>query len=197
MPQLNPTANITAGNVIVGFANFFVAPLGSAAPAPTKALGAVWPTGWAQVGATLEGVTVGWDPKTQDINVEEQMTPLMVLADTLDFTMSLTLSEDTVTNMLTAYGSGAIAYTATTTTLPGYSVLTLSNNINQVMVGLEAMAPSTGAARLIVVPIAVMAAKVDTVYRRAKAQRSYMVTARALCPVSSILIYEQGTATGI
>jgi hypothetical protein len=131
------------------------------------------------------------DPKTQDINVEEQSTPVMRLLDTLDFTITSTLSEDTIQNMLLTYGAGAIVPTAPTSTLAGYSQLVLNDNINEVMVGFEALNGTPGCARLIVFPIAVMAAKVSTPYRRAKGQRTYMMTATALCPQSSILIYEQ------
>lgn len=191
MPQFNPTASITPGNILVGFANLFLAPLGSTLPAPTKAAGAAWPTGWVNPGSSIDGVTLARDPKTTDINIEEQSTPILRLFDTLDFTISTTLSEDTVQNMLWSYGSGSISTTAPTSTLPGYSILALSDNINEVMVGFEALNAVPGCARLVVFPIAVMTAKVDSIYRRAKEQRKYLLTATLLAPQSSVLIYEQ------
>lgn len=191
MPQINPTANITASNILVGFCDLYIAPLATAAPAATKVLGVAWPSGWVSPGSTTEGVTFSRDPKTQDITIEEQSTPVLRLLDTVDITITTTLSEDTITNMLTAYGAGSVASTAATTALAGYSTLTLSDNITELMVGFEAMNAVTGCARLVVIPICTMTAKVDTVYRRAKAQRSYNLTATALCPQSSILIYEQ------
>ena len=191
MPQLNPTPLITPGSILVGFANLFLAPLGTTPPAPNKTLGAPWPTGWVNPGSSIDGLTLARDPKTSDIAIEEQSTPVLRLLDTLDFTISTTLSEDTVQNQLWAYGAGTISTVPPTSTLPGYSVLTLSDSINQVMVGFEALEAVPGCARLVVFPIATMVSKVDATYRRAKEQRKYLLTATALCPQASVLMYFQ------
>ena len=43
-----------ASDIIVTGARVFVAPVGSTLPAPSLAVDAAWPTGWVDVGFTLE-----------------------------------------------------------------------------------------------------------------------------------------------
>lgn len=187
---------VTTTNIIVGMATLYVAPITGtppAMPAPTLAYGQAWPTGWITPGATTAGVTLSYDRKVQDITIEEQATPVDVVTDTVDISIAAILSEDTVNNMLLAYGGGSIAVTAATSVVPGYSILTLSDLITQYMVGFAATNPYS-LARYIIIPQAISsAAKIDTAYRRAKAQREYSVSFRAICPQSAITIVEQTT----
>jgi hypothetical protein len=154
-------------------------------------LGQAWGGNWVAVGATNEGVTFAVDAKTNDIDVEEQMTPVLVTIDSEDISVSFTSAEDIVANMQLAYGTGSVLTQAATGSIIGKTTYTLGKTLNQYSVGFEAV-NSFGLFRRVYIPLVVSAAsKVETVYRRAKAERMYAVTLRALCDPTQIVITEQ------
>jgi hypothetical protein len=187
---------ITTTNVLVGTAQVWYAPFTppntpEPAPADTIALGASWSGNWVAVGATDQGVTFSVDVKTNDILVEEQMTPALVTVDSEDISITFTSAEDVVANMLLAYGTGSSAVQAPTSSLIGKTTLTLGKTLNQFSVGFEGT-NSFGLFRRVYIPRAVAGGtKVDTVYRRAKAERMYSVSFRALSDPTAIVITEQ------
>lgn len=249
-------------NVLVGTATLWVAPNpGGTSPEPMVAdslvLGSAWTGNWTCPGATESGVTWTVDEKDTNIMIEEQSNPVFVAVDTSDYGFDVTLAEDTLQNMLLAYGRGSIAATAGTggradascgTTAGSATVtdtaittadvgkqvvgtgvpngltiisvnagvsfvmsdeatatgtvsltiggtgskqtLTFSNAKNTYSFGMEGV-NSFGKARRIYIPYGVVAGtKVDTVYSRAKAARTYKTTLTALCPPSSIQIVD-------
>lgn len=257
--------NYNPNNVLVGFATLWYAPYplgGPAAGLPNVPLGTAWPSPWVTPGATETGVTWAVDEKDTDIMIEEQPNPVNVVADTQDYTFDVTLAEDTLNNMLLAYGRGNIAATAGTSrtaadgvvtagsptvtsaadanfqqsdvgasisgtgipagttilsvqsatsatmsadatasstsaapitlTITGnaFSTLTFSITKNKYSFGLEGT-NAHGLARRIYLPEGVVAGtKVDTIYQRAKAPRTYKTSLRAICPPQDIQIVE-------
>jgi hypothetical protein len=155
--------------------------------------GQPWGTGWTAIGATDQGVTYSVAPKENDIFVEEQMTPALTPVDTEEIDVSFTLAEDTLPNMLLAYGLGSIAIQAATSTLIGKQTLTLGKTLTPYSIGFESNNSfGIGLFRRAYIPKMVSGgAKVDTLYRRAKEKRMYAVTLRAICDPSTIVVVDQ------
>lgn len=187
--------HINTGDVLVGVSTLWYAPYGASGaeplPADTVPFGSAWAGNWVYPGATEGGVVFSWTPKTQDILVDEQATPALVTPDTVDVEITTTLMEDTLNNMILAYGMGVVTSTpAGTGGEPAKDDLALTFELNQISVGLEGL-NSYGAARRIYIPRAISGtAKVDTTYQRAKTARMYAVAIRALCPTGSIHVID-------
>jgi hypothetical protein len=188
---------INTGNVIVGAAQMYFAPWGEATvgegepmPADTVPLGTPWGGNWVAIGGTEQGVKFTANPKIVKLMIEEQRTPADVVVDTEDVTVITTLSEDTLANMKLAYGGGAIVTQAATGTVIGKSTLTLSDTLDTLSVGFEAV-NAFGYFRRVYVPKVISAASVDTTYRRAAKQRLYPVTLSAICDPTLIVIVDQ------
>lgn len=178
----------TTGNVIYGTGVLFTAAVGTAVPSDANlGVGTAWTgLGWAYVGALLDGVTVTFAPTTQDINIEEQPTPVGVAITTATLTFTANMSEETLANVNLAWGNaGSLAVTPAGAGQPGKTVLTLSTNFSQVaaaIVGKNAY----GYAGVLEVPQMISAGQVQTAYRRAAQQRVYPLTLNSVCPFSSI-----------
>lgn len=169
------------------------------APNPSPGVGATVPgdaslgvgsswlgLGWSYVGATEAGVTQTYNPTTQNINVEEQPTPVGVAVNTADLQFTTNLSEETLANINLAYGnSGSIATTPAGAGQPGKSVLTLSTTFATLSAALIAK-NVYGFATVLYVPVVVSAGQVQTAFRRAAQQRLYPLTLSAICPFGSI-----------
>ncbi len=97
-----PVADIgqfyNANNVVVGSACGFVSPVGTADPTDSITVfdPLVWVSPWLQAGATEQGWQVNWNPSTQDINIDEQPTPVDQEMTTAVLQFVANLSEDTV-----------------------------------------------------------------------------------------------------
>ena len=169
------------------------------APNPSPGVGATLPSdanlgvgsswlglGWSYVGATEAGVTQTYNPTTQNINIEEQPTPVGVAVNTADLTFTVNLSEETLANINLAYGnSGSLATTPAGAGQPGKTVLTLSTTFATLSAALVAK-NVYGFATVLSVPVVVSAGQVQTAFRRAAQQRLYPLTLSAICPFSSI-----------
>lgn len=181
----------TASNVIVGYANMWIAPSGTAAPAVGSTVGtAVFATpsgSWTNIGFTEGGVTLNVDRKVDEIHVEEQTTPVLIAPDTVDVTIDVTFAEDTIANMQSAYGGGTITSVAASASVPGQSILTLADALTTLAVWFTG-ANSFGFQRGVYIPQMISAGKVKTDYKRAKAPRMYPATFTAVCAMSSIVI---------
>lgn len=191
VPAPNPA------NVVVGFGYLWTAPSGTAAPSdPTTITPTTLPTDWAGVwiyaGATDAGITITENPSTTDVSIEEQLNPALIVPSKVDFSIATALAEDTLANMVLAYGRGTIAVTAPAVSQVGKSTLTLAEAINTLAIGVEYI-NKLGFPRRIYIPTAMVSASVATPIRRA-AKRMYPVTFRATCPMSSIVITDY-TAT--
>lgn len=194
MPSLpyTPPAYTTT-NVLYGVGILFTAANpspGTGATVPGDAnlgVGSAWlGLGWNYVGATEAGVTLTFNPTVQNINIEEQPTPVGVAVNTADLQITTNLSEETLTHINTAWGNGGTtAVTAAGAGQPGKSVLTLSTNFQSVAVALVGK-NTFGYAGVLSIPTVIAAGQVQTAYRRAAQQRVYPLTLNSICPFSSI-----------
>lgn len=187
-PLLYTPPAYTPANVLYGLGVLFTATTGTSVPSDQNlGVGSSWTgLGWAYVGSMLDGVTVTFNPTTQNILIEEQPTPVGVAVSSADLTVTANLSEETLANVNLAWGNGgSIATTSAGASQPGKQVLTLSTNFNQMAVALIGK-NQLGYARVLVIPTVVSAGQVQTAYRRAAQQRVYPLTLNAICPFSSI-----------
>jgi hypothetical protein len=178
----------TTSNVIYGTGILFTAAVGTSVPTDANlGVGTAWTgLGWAYVGSTLDGVTLTFAPTTQDINIEEQPTPVGVAISTATITVTANLSEETLANVNMAWGNaGSIAVTPAGAGQPGKSVLTLSTTFQNVAVAVVGQ-NVYGYAGVLQIPTCMSAGQVQTAYRRAAQQRVYPITLNSICPFSQI-----------
>jgi hypothetical protein len=181
-----PSFNIQ--NVLYGTGILLVATVGTSVPSDQNlGVGSAWlGLGWSYVGSTEAGVTLTFNPATQDIMVEEQPNPADVAINTADIQITTSLSEETLTNINLAWGNGGtIAVTPAGAGQPGKSVLTMSLAFQQLAAVLIGQNQS-GYARVMSVPQVFSAGQVQTAYRRAAQQRLYPLTLSAVCPFTEI-----------
>jgi hypothetical protein len=191
LPYTAPAYGTT--DVLYGTGILFTAPnpsLGVGATVPSDAnlgVGTAWTgLGWNYVGATEAGVTQTFNPTVQNINIEEQPTPVGVAVNTADLTFTTNLSEETLANINLAWGNGgSIATTPAGAGQPGKSVLTLSTTFATLSAALVAK-NAFGFATVLYIPVVVSAGQVQTAFRRAAQQRLYPLTLTAICPFNSI-----------
>src|SRR5687768_7900046 len=108
MPSFTPIYDRT--KVMAGQAQVYLAPYSVASPAElpaeSVALGGVWPATpqvWTPIGATDEGVMMAIARETEDITIEEQMTPVAVETTSTDVRFEAVLAEDTLATLKTAF----------------------------------------------------------------------------------------------
>lgn len=180
--------SIVTTNVLVGTANLFTAPSGTAAVADTIVAGDTWGSPWTYIGATEEGVTVAYNTTTGNITVEEQATPVLVVTTEVGFELRFALSEDTVESMKLAYGAGgSIATISGATGIAAKKRLTLSSSLTKLACGFEGV-NAAGFPRRVYVPAVLSVGDVETRYRRAANNRAYPTVLRAICDPSLIKI---------
>jgi hypothetical protein len=187
-PLVYTPPNYVTTNVLYGTGILFTATVGTAVPSDQNlGVGTSWTgLGWAYVGATEAGVTVTFNPSTQNITIEEQPTPVGVIVNTADLQVTCSLSEETLANVNLAWGNGGtIAVTSAGASQPGKSVLTLSTNF-QAMACAVVGKNQLGFARVLTIPQVISAGQVQTAYRRAAQQRLYPLTLSAICPFNQI-----------
>lgn len=187
-PLVYTPPSYTTTNVLYGTGILFTAVVGTSVPSDQNlGVGSAWTgLGWAYVGATEAGVTVTFNPSTQNINIEEQPTPVGVAVNTADLQVTCSLSEETLANVNLAWGNGGtIAVTPPGAGQPGKSVLTLSTNFQTMALALIGK-NQEGYARVLSIPTVISAGQVQTAYRRAAQQRLYPLTLSAVCPFTSI-----------
>lgn len=185
-------------NVLAGQARMFLQKLlptsVPALPLDTVALNGAWPASgtniWVPVGATQEGLNLRFQRSTQDITIEEQLTPVSVNTTGLDISAEVVLSEDTVETMVTAYGGGSIVTTAASSGVIGKKVLTIGSDLDQYAFGFETQ-NAAGFFRRVMIPTVVSVGQAETLYRRAQDARRYAVSLRVLCAPEEIVVIEK------
>lgn len=188
-------------NVLVGQARMFAQKLvtGSAPalPADTVALNAAWPSSgtniWVPVGATEEGLTFRFARSTEDITIEEQLTPVAKNTTAIDLAAQVVLSEDTLETMALAYGGGVVTSTAGGAGLPDKKVLVIGSDLDQYAFGFEGV-NEFGFPRRVMIPLVVSNGEVETTYRRAAQARRYATAFSALCAPEEIDIVDIASA---
>jgi len=156
-------------------------------PPDTLALGGSWPSPWAAIGATQDGLQFGFQRQRQDIMIEEQPNPVDTRTKSLRFEMQLDFSEDTLATMRIAYGGGNITSAVAGATTYGYSEIVISDEMEDYAFGFEGM-NQYQMARRCVVPIVKSVGNIKTKYRRAAQQRLYSVTLESLMPLQQVKI---------
>lgn len=193
MPTLSYTPpSYNTANVVYGTALCFTASVGTSLPTPDDQLGvgSAWTTaGWKYIGATDSGVSLTWNPSTQDISIEEQPTPVAVLITTANLSVTFNFSEETLANISMAYGNGTIANTSAGASQPGKSVLSLSTTANHVAVAVVSK-NQNGYARVFFVPQMMSAGQVQTAFRRSASQRLWPCTFNTICPFEQIQVID-------
>jgi hypothetical protein len=136
---------VNLGNIIIGEAQMYYAPYGLATPGQPEPVpsdflpyGTPWGGNYVAIGATNEGVGLGYDPTNVKYYAEESPTPAVVTIDTSDVTIAVTLVEDVLSNLLLAAGVGSIATQAASGTGIGKSTFTFGYVLNPYTVGFEA-----------------------------------------------------------
>lgn len=185
-----PGRHVTLTNIVVGMAQLWTSPMNTAMVADTIDLDVDYPTPWVPVGATEQGIQFHKQPTTQDIDIEEQSLPALVVVTRQDVQIVLTQAEDTIANQKLAYGGGTMTTVAPGTTQPGITQLALSDTLDQLAAGFDGINPF-GFFRRVYVPSVISVANVQTNYRRAAAPRLYPTTLRAVCPPSAIIIKDK------
>lgn len=188
----------TRQNVLVGQARGFMQKLvvGSvpALPADTVALGGAWPSAganiWVPIGGTSEGLNFRFQRSTQDVNIEEQVTPVQVNTTGLDMSIEMILSEDTLETMVKAYGGGEIVTVAAGVGSIGKKTLTIGTDLDQYAFGFETQ-NEFGFFRRVMIPTVVSVGQAETLYRRAQDARRYAVSLRALCAPEEVDVVDK------
>lgn len=180
-----------ATKVLTGMAQMYLQPYDSDAPATLPAdsvvLGTAWGGPWTAVGATMDGLSFEVKRDTQDITIEEQMTAVDTRTKDMSFDANFELAQDTLQSMLWAYGGGLVTVTAATSTVPGTSTLTISDEMTAFAFGFEAK-NEHGFWRRVLLQPARSVGQAKTGYRRSDSQRSYVIDITALCAPSDVII---------
>lgn len=183
----------TAANVLTGSAMMFTqvydADVPPVVPADSAVLGTAWSSPWTPIGATESGITFSFKRTMDDINIDEQVTPVDKRTKDVAFTLDVELSEDTLNSMLLAYGGGEITTTAAASGVTGVRVLEIASEPTYFSFGFEGI-NAYGEARRVMIPISVSQANAKTQYQRAKKQRTYMCSFESLVPPEDVVIRE-------
>lgn len=181
-------------NVNVGVASMYIQPFSltspAALPADTVDLGAVWDTPWVPLGASDSGLEFQFSRKTNDIMIEEQVVPIDTETTSLDFSMNVTLAEDTLATMRLAYGGGVVTSTAPGVGTPGIRTLTISTDLENFSFGFE-VKNEAGFWRRYLVPKVKSVANVKTAFVRAKDKRMYAVQFQSLVAPEDVIVREK------
>jgi hypothetical protein len=192
MPSFIPTYDRT--KVMPGMAAVYLAPYSASAPAAlpadTVALGGAWPSTpqvWTPIGATEDGVTLGFRRNTQDQTIEEQVTPVGVETTDADLRIECSLSEDSLETMRIAFGGGTITTVAAATGIIGKKTLVISTDLDHFALGFECKNPD-GFFRRMLIPDVVSIADISTPFRRAAGPRRYRVAFRGLVALENVTV---------
>lgn len=109
----------------------------------------VWPAAWKQVGYTDAGIDVTYTPSIKDILVDEEMAPVFKILTEEKCAIATHLAQATLQNL--NYSIAASTYTDET--IPSNAVVLEAGSaaaLNFTMVGIQAPAPGTNVARVII-----------------------------------------------
>lgn len=184
-------------NVLTGQARMFLQKLGPAVvpalPADTVMLNDTWPSAganiWVPVGATQEGLNFRFQRSTNDITIEEQLTPVAVNTTGIDMSAEVVLSEDTLETMAVAYGGGSIVTVAAGAGTIGKKTLTIGSDLDTYAFGFETQ-NQNGFFRRVLIPAVVSVGQAETLYRRAQDARRYATSFRVICAPEEVEVVE-------
>lgn len=143
---------------------------------------------WKAAGATEQGWAVNYTPSTQDINIEEQPTPVQQQVTSAKFEFTANLAEDTVQSLQWALSATA-SVQAADATHHGKTTLTMQPTLPTLAVALETK-NMFGFPRRYYVPRMTCAATVGQTFRRANSSRLVPVTFGSICNLDEIQVVE-------
>jgi hypothetical protein len=178
------------GNVKVGSAVGFIAPdqTPEADESVTVFDPAVWVDPWVSAGATEQGWQVSWNPQTQDINIDEQPTPVDQQMTTATLQFIASLMEDTVQSWAWALNADKTVV-APGTGIFGKTVLTPSGTLKRYAATLETQTVNDMPRRYYA-PSLTAAAQVTAQFQRAAAARMVPLTFTTVCNIDEITVTE-------
>jgi len=137
----------TAGNVIVGVGDIYMAPANTALPTnpTTKAGKFTWGQGWTNVGYTEGGVAFEYGPEIFEGKVDQELAPVVTILTGEKLTVKTQLAEATVKNLNRAIAASTLISTAAGQGTAGTDVLEFgSGSLVETMIGFEGDAPGGG-----------------------------------------------------
>lgn len=175
-----------ASNVLVGSAAGFISPVGTVDPADSITVfdAAIWIAPWAAAGATEQGWQVNWNPSTQDINIDEQPTPVDQQMTTAVLQFVANLAEDSVQSWQWALNADLTTIASGTGVAPKKKLIP-NRTLKRYKVGLETQSATSYPVRYLVDQMTA-AANVGAQFRRAAGQRLIPVTFTSICDLSGI-----------
>lgn len=186
--------------VRVGLAQVYLAPYDAASPAvlpaDTVALGAAWPSSpqvWTPIGATEEGVKFTFNRATENIRIEEQMTPVDVATTEVTVTIDAVFAEDKFEAIRLAVGGGTVTTQAAASGIIGKKTLVMNSDMSHFALGLETK-NKQGFFRRMLIPDVVSVADVTAEYRRAAGKRMYAASFKTLVKPEDIVWFEKTAA---
>lgn len=178
------------GNVLVGLAHFYIAPVGTADPADSLAFNTAWLAPWYHPGYLDSGVTLGLDKKEKKHRVDDISTPAVITVEESTVSIMVTMAEATLENLRYASGGGTVTVTAPGTGQIGKKTLVLSEDLEVLRVGFEGKNPQ-GFFRRVIIPRVVSVGKIKAEWDRSKNKQMYAATFESICSVEEILIYDK------
>jgi len=186
--------------IMSGMVQVYLAPYNetspAALPADTVELAGTWPASpqpWTPIGATQEGVSLLFRRSTQNLTIEEQLTPVAVETTEVECMVEAVLAQDTFETMRVSFGGGAITTTAPGVGQIGKKELVISSDLEHFALGLEGK-NTYGFFRRVLIPEIVSVADVEQVNRRAASLRLYKVSFRSLVKPEDMVFKEKTAA---
>ncbi len=171
---------ITTANVVIGEAYLYTAAGDTAEPAGLPGTGAVI-TGWTQIGATEEGVSLNLERDITNHYIEEVAIQVFATPGTSTFTISGSMAEMTLANWKLGVGGGTIAG----------SVLTLSDALDTVGLYLDMQSPGGANRRAVYVPRAQSVGSLEVSNRRAEQKQLIGFSFNSSCTFAEIKITDK------
>lgn len=167
--------------VMVGYADLYLAPGDTSAPADTVDFNdATLDPDWVSVGATEEGVATTFGRETTDHFIEEDPLPALTTLASATFNLAFSMAQDTLQSLQFAYGG-----TLTPGTPPAPDRLTLSSDIEVLAALFESRLPNGGFRRLYI-PRLNRTGEVETAYRRSETKHLFPVVLSSVCALEDI-----------
>lgn len=183
--------------VRVGLAQVYLAPYDATTPAvlpaDTVALGGAWPSTpqvWTPIGATEEGVKFVFSRQTENVRIEEQMTPVDTPTTEVTIRIECVFAEDKFEAIRYAAGGGTITTQAAASGVIGKKTLVFASDLSHYALGLETK-NKQGFFRRMLIPDVVSVADISAEYRRASTKRMYAAAFNTLVKPEDITFLEK------
>lgn len=190
-----PGSLYNADNVVVGQAVLLLSPwvAGAVVTPPLADAVALFTdppaAPWVSAGATSEGFKANVATSVNDVNIEEQSTPVGQTVTAKKVTFSAALAEDSLEAMRMSWGGSVITTIVAAAGVAPKRTMTLDDNM-QYYTGTLEMRNQTGFARRIYVPKLAVSGSGDVAFRRAAGPRLHPVTFSSVCKPTDIQIVD-------